>query len=35
MFILRLAEKAYYSKMLLEKKREYQRNMGDFEYCVR
>ena len=32
--ILRLAEKAYYSKMLFRKKMEYQRNMGDFEYCV-
>ena len=28
-------EPTLHSKMLLEKKREYQRNMGDFEYCVR
>ena len=28
-FILRLAEKAYYTIYSL-----YQRNMGDFEYCV-
>ena len=34
MSILRLAEKSYYSKMLFRKKKEYQRNIGYFQYGV-